>query len=71
MIREEVAEASTPIEIRALGKENIQKCKNTVDRLRENFKTGDVEAAKKNTIYLQYLSKIQEEVEQKLGERVL
>jgi len=71
MTREELSEATSPQEIKAIGIENIRKCKKTVEKLSENFRMEDVDSAKKNTIYLQYLSKIQEEVEQMLGEKVV
>jgi hypothetical protein len=70
-MREELAEASSKKELHDLAdsvKESYREC---VANLRENFQKSDFEAAKQNTIYLQYYTKILEEIENAVGESIL
>lgn len=70
-LREELTEAEEPQELRDISKKVQSKYQACVQELSENFRDSNFEAAKQNTIYLQYYTKILEEVENLLGESIL
>jgi len=69
--REEVREAEDTETIEELTKQNEQKYIHSIQKLKVNFEENDFEEAKRNTIYLQYLTKILEELEQKLNRAII
>ncbi len=66
--REEVEEASDISELFHLKDSSFQSYKELVEALSHNFLKEDIEAAKRNTIKLQYLTKLREEIESRLGQ---
>jgi len=54
-------------EVNKIAEEIKKEYLETVSNLKENFQKNDFEAAKKNTINLQYQTKILEEIENTLG----
>jgi len=64
--REELDSSEKLEEVTQIAQNNEQKYNQTVETLKQNFESNDFEAAKRNTIYLQYLSKIKEECEQRI-----
>lgn len=70
-LREDLSEADDPIELNAISEKVKEKYKSCVQELSKNFKNADFESAKQNTIYLQYYTKILEEIENLLGEPIL
>lgn len=70
-LREELTEAEDPLELREISDNVKRKYRHSVEELSKNFKESNFEAAKQNTIYLQYYTKILEELENQLGESIL
>mmetsp|Transcript_19023 Transcript_19023/g.26610 ORF Transcript_19023/g.26610 Transcript_19023/m.26610 type:complete len:269 (-) Transcript_19023:3078-3884(-) len=65
-IREKIEESSQRETIQ-IGKQNHDSIKDTIHRISQAFRRKDLEAAKLETTKLQYLIRIQEAVENKLG----
>lgn len=65
-IRERIEEA-TQQEAKQIGKQNVEAIRHTIHNISQAFKRKDLEAAKMETTKLQYLVRIQEAVENKIG----
>ena len=65
-IRERIEEANQP-QAKQIGKQNLDAIKDTIHSISHAFKRKDLETAKLQTTKLQYLVRIQEAVEDKIG----